>query len=236
MSRSSKQLEERWTPTSIQTAFALRLPNSIPKSGAVSIDLPLLNLGWTFALSFTPEHLQKTQQQGDKHKHKHKKRAYDGNWIPAEFSFRQHRSAIHWENTSICAQISLEGDNTPPLGTMNAVLAHTPALNLPLAPSCTISPLEPNKVWLSVSISECPLADGLFGVRSGLVNEAEIHAQLVRRSGDRVLSRSLATGKLFDVKFLASSTSSTSANTEVSLPTYASLSVLEEHVNLSSCK
>jgi len=110
-------------------------------------------------------------------------------------------------------------------------LAQTSSLELPTTTRCTISSLQRNKVWLTVTISECPFANGLFQARSGSVNQAEVQAQLVRQSGDRLLSRSLATGKLFDVKFL---TFSTSGDTGRLLPTYASLSVLEGHVNLSS--
>jgi hypothetical protein len=125
------------------------------------------------------------------------------------------------------------GSNLTPLGTMNVVLAQTSSLELPTTTRCTISSLQRNKVWLTVTISECPFANGLFQARSGSVNQAEVQAQLVRQSGDRLLSRSLATGKLFDVKFL---TFSTSGDTGRLLPTYASLSVLEGHVNLSSCE
>jgi len=82
-----------------------------------------------------------------------------------------------------------------------------------------------------VTISNCPLPNGLFQARFCTVNEAQVQTQLFRQSGDILLSRSLATGKLFDVKFL---TFSTSGNTGRPLLTYASLSVLEEHVNLLS--
>ncbi|KAF8556334.1 hypothetical protein OG21DRAFT_655968 [Imleria badia] len=240
-----EKVEERWSTTTIQTAFVFHSTSKtvplalLPKSGAISIDLPLPHLGWTFTLSLTPEHPHKIRSR-----FRHKiERTYAGNWIPAAFSFRQHGRAVRWGNTSICAQLSLGkeciphnnmGSNSTLLGTMNVVLEHTPAFELPLTTPCTISSLPPNKVWLSVTISDCPLADGLFEVRSGLDNEAKIQAQLVRQSGDRVLSRSLGTGQLFDVKFLAFSTRSTSGNAGVPLPTYASLTVLEEHVNLSS--
>ncbi|KAF8556333.1 hypothetical protein OG21DRAFT_1521141 [Imleria badia] len=129
------------------------------------------------------------------------------------------------------------GSNATPLGSMNVTLAHTPALDIPLTAPCTISKSSlPVKVWLSVTISGCPLPNGLFEARSRLVPEAEAQVQLVRQSCDRLLSRSLAngfTGKLFDVKFLSFSTCSTSGNTREPLTTYASLCVLEEHLNLS---
>jgi hypothetical protein len=225
-----QKLEERWTPTTVQTAFVF---HSLPSKSRVSIDFPLPNLGWTFTLSLTSKNV-----------------LGDGRckWIPAKFSFRQQGSAIPWGSTSIHAQLSLAveqkdcgsvaspaeectphndmGSNLISLGTMNVVLAQTSSLELPTTTRCTVSSLRPNKVWLTVTISECPLANGLFQASSGPVNEAEVQAQLVRQSG----SRSLATGKLFDVKFL---TFSTSGNTGRLLPTYASLSVLKEHVNFS---
>ncbi|KAI9569722.1 hypothetical protein HD554DRAFT_508207 [Boletus coccyginus] len=127
------------------------------------------------------------------------------------------------------------GSKSTPLGTMKVVLAHTPSLKVPLRTPPILSSLQPNKVWLNVTISDCPLAGGLFQVRSfGHVNEGEVQARLVRQSGDRVLSQSLTTGKLFDVEFLTPSTRSPSGNTGKPLPTYTSLVVLEEHVNLSS--
>lgn len=225
-------LEERWSSTTIQTAFVFSLP-SRSQPGDISINLPLLNLGWTFALSLTGT-------PGEKRSKKSIRSVK--NWIPANFSFRQHSSAIPWGNTSIHAQLSLGeecnphndmGSNLTPLGTMNVVLAQTASLELPATTRCTISSIQRNKVWLTVTISECPLPNGLFQARSGPVNEAELQARLVRQSGDRLLSRSLATGKLFDVKFL---TFSASGNTGKLLPTYASFSVLEEHVNLLSCE
>lgn len=244
------KLEERWTPTTIQTAFVLSLPSSCRKgigkgSGGISIDLPLLNHGWTFALSLTPERLG---QKGSK------KGKQSCNWIPAAFSFRQQGSAILWGNTSIHAQLSLaveqhdcgpvaapaeqwaphNDSNLTPLGTMNIVLAQTSLLELTTTTRRTLSPLQRNKVLLTVTISECPLANGFFQlIRSGPVDEAKVQVQLARQSGDRLLGRSLATGKLFDVKFLIFSTSS---NTGRLLPTYASLSVLQEHIDLSSCE
>lgn len=233
-----EKVEERWTATTIQAAFVFHFPSksklkSVSSPGAISINLPLLHLGWTFALSLTPERSVPTKRVA--------------NWILTAFSFRQHGSAIHWGSTSICAQLSLGeectphnsvmGSNLTPLGTMNVVLARTPALDLALPP-CTVQSSLPVKVWLSVTISECPL--GLFEVRSGLVSEAEVQTQLLRQSCGRLLSRSLAngfTGKLFDVKFLAFPTRFTSGSTGVPLQTRASLCVLEEHVNLSeSCQ
>jgi hypothetical protein len=304
-STTAEILEERWLPTTVQTAFVLSLPSK-PQSGDISIDLPLLNLGWSFALSLTgiPE------QNAAKGRHKKVKSVkISDKWIPETFSFHQHSSTVPWGNTSIHAQLSLGeectlhgnmgsnltplgstmnavlartsslelpaedpcigtgsttapaeestpydgmgsttlgccpaevstphndvGSNLTPLGTMNVVLAQTSSLELPTTTRCTISSLQRNKVWLTVTISECPFANGLFQARSGSVNQAEVQAQLVRQSGDRLLSRSLATGKLFDVKFL---TFSTSGDTGRLLPTYASLSVLEGHVNLSSCE
>ena len=274
-------LEERWTPTAVQTTFVFHSLPSRPQSGGASIDLPLLNLGWTFTLSLTPEKNTAKRQATSRGSVKPVTR----NWIPATFSFRQHNNAIPWGNTSVHAQLTLGeectpsphnsmGSNlTPPgamnvasaqtpsselpttvyepdcpagesashnntgsnltlLGTMSVVLAQTSSLELPITTRCTISSLRPNKVWLIVTISDCPLAKGLFQARSGTINEAEVQAQLVRQSGDILLNRSLATGKFFDVKFL---TFSTSGNTGRPLPTYASLSVLEEHVDLSSC-
>ncbi|KAF8545665.1 hypothetical protein OG21DRAFT_1492076 [Imleria badia] len=175
-----EKVEERWSATTIQTAFVFDI-TSISVSSAISIHLPLLHLGWTFALSLTPELQERPVKKGSK-----QIKRYTGNWIPAVFSFRQHGSAICWGNTSICAQLSLGkeftphdvmGSNSTPLGTMNFVLAHTSALKLPLTMPHTISSLQPDKIWLSVTISECPLVGGLFQVRAGLVNEAEIRAK-----------------------------------------------------------
>ena len=244
-------LEERWTPTTVETAFVLSLPSRpLTQSGGISIDLPLVNLGWTFALSLTPVNWQpEILAKGPGKKRPGKPlgkpvKPKECNWIPTTFSFRRHTSAIPWGNTSIDAQLSLQGECTPesphnsigsnltPFGTMNVVLAQTSSLEVPTT-CCTISSLQRTEVRLTVTISECPLVNGLFQARSGPVNESEVKAQLVRQSGDRVLSRSLATGKLFDVKFL---TFSTSGNTGRLLPTHASLFVLEEHVNLSSCE
>ncbi|KAN0091210.1 hypothetical protein V8E55_004776 [Tylopilus felleus] len=103
--------------------------------------------------------------------------------------------------------------------------------SLNLTTPFTIPPHERNKIWLSVTISKCPLVNGLFDARLGPIDEAKVQEQLVRQSGDRVLSRSLTTGKLFDVKFLTNPTRSPLGNP---LPTYASLSVLKKHVDLSS--
>ena len=122
--------------------------------------------------------------------------------------------------------------STPLLGTINAVLAHTPSLEVPLTTSNTISSLQP-QVWLTVTLSDCPFVHGLFEAHLGPVYKAQAEAQLVRQSSDRLLSRSLTTGKLFDMKFLACSTS---GNGGEPLPTYASLAVLAGHVNISSCE
>jgi len=230
----AKTLEERCTPTTIETGFVLSLPLNKLKSGGISIDLPLLSLGWTFTLSLTAA-------RPNRH------------WIPAAFSFRQHGSAAvtPWGNTSIHAQLSLAvdpaegctpfnntGSSSTPLGTMKVVLAHTSSSEVPLETPFILPPRQPNKVWLNVTISDCPLANGLLEARSGHVNEAEVRAQLVRQSGNRLLSQSLTTGKLFllDVEFLTPSTRFPSGNTGKPLPTYASLFVLEGHVNLSSCQ
>lgn len=202
------------------------------------MDLPLLNLGWTFALS------SKTPQKfGARTGGKPLTQSRPYNWIPAAFSFRRYDSKIPWGNTSMHAQLSLlmDGGGTPGsnptplgLGTMKVVLAHTPSAEVPLTKSCTLSSLQPAKVSLTVTISECPFANGLFQAVSSQITEAGVHVGLIRQYADCLLSRSLATGKLFDVKFLTRSTRSTSGNTGQLFQTYASLSVLEKHVNLSS--
>ena len=246
-----EKLEERWTLTTVQTAFAFPSLPSKPHSGGITIDLPLPNLGWTFSLLLTPDPERRAR--------KGLKSVQRCNWIPTAFSFRQQGSAILWGNTSIHAQLlpvlAVDqhvcgspaaraevcappidmSNNSTLLGTMKVALAQTTSLEVPLSTACAL--LKFNKLWLTVTISDCPLANGLFRACSGPVNEAEVQGQLVRRSGDRLLSRSLATGKLFDVKFLTSTRlNSTSGNTGRLLPTYASLSVLEEHVKISSCE
>ena len=290
---TAQKLEERWTPTTIQTAFNIfgSLP-SMPPSSDIIIGLPLLNLGWTFSLSLTRE--EKSSQKKVIKKGL-KGRASSYTWRPVAFSFRQHGSAIRWRNASIRAKLWLGGSCPPPppgtintiladapslgvpargdcpshgdlrprpggndvvlagipllavpgdcpphgntllLGTINAVLAHTPSLEVPLTTLHAISSLQP-QVWLTVTLSDCPFAHGLFEAHLGPVYEAQAEAQLVRQSSDRLLSRSLTTGKLFDVKFLARSTRSTSGNDGEPLPTYASLAVLAGHVNISSCE
>ena len=243
-------LEERWTPTTIETAFVFHSPSpGKTTSRDISIDLPLLNLGWTFTLSLTPQAAPE-QRRAAKTRVKGKP-VKQYSWTPAAFSFRQHDSATPWGNTSIHAQLSLAVDpaegctpfnntdrNFTPLGTIKVVLAHTSSSEVLLETSCILSSLRPNKVLLNVTISDCPLASGLFQVRSGHVNEAEVQTQLVRKSGNRLLSQSLTTGKLFvlDVEFLTPSTRFSSGDTGKPLPTYASPFVLEGHVNLSSCQ
>ena len=258
-------LDERWTPTSIQTTLAFHsLPRTL-EPGNISIDFPLLNLGWTFAL------LLKPTGYSMKYYPEYEQARSWIDWIPQRFSFRQDTSSqnkIDWGNTSIHAQISLvqaveqpqrytespdafpqcaehraqgtasandcpgEGSDMTPLATMKiASVVDTPSLNLPLRKSCIISSMRSNKVQLTVTISDCPFPGGLFGARLGATSEARYQMQLVRQSGERLLSRSLATGKFFDVKFM---TPSARSSTGKPLPTYASLSVLEEHVNPSS--
>ena len=264
-------LDERWTPASIQTTLAFHsLPRTLG-SGGVSIDLPLLNLGWTFTLSFKPTRYSTKRYKGKRGGGPAKSCT---DWIPERFSFRQDTSQnkIDWGNTSIHAQISLvqaveqpqhhteslgefpqyaeprtqdaasandcpgDGSDMTLLATMKIVsVAGTPSLDLPVEKSCTISSLRPHKVQLTVTISDCPLPSGLFGARFGATSEARSQTQLVRQNGERLLSRSLATGKFFDVKFMTPSARS-SGITGKPLPTYASLSVLEEHVNPSSCR
>ena len=229
------KLEERCTPTTIRATFALRdLPSCSTVSRGISIHLPLLNFGWTFALSLASRRFVTSDGR----------RSNSSKWAPQAFSFRQHDSKIPWGNTSMQAQLSLatepengigiENDSTS-LGTINVVLAHTPSAELPLTTSYKLSSRRPTTVWLTVTISECPFAKGLFQARSYLDSETEAQTRLARQSGDRVLSRSLTTGKLFDVKFL-SSTCAISGNAGKLLPTYASLSVLEKHVNLPDGK
>ena len=222
-------LEERWTPTTIQTAFAFHSLPSTPSG--TSINLPLSNLGWTFTLSLTPV---KTGASWAHNRDRQPGVRRVRHWIPAVFSFRRHDIAIGWGNTSINARLSLgEEYSSSLLGAMDVVLTETLMSSLNLTTPFTIPPHERNKIWLSVTISKCPLVNGLFDARLGPIDEAKVQEQLVRQSGDRVLSRSLTTGKLFDVKFLTNPTRSPLGNP---LPTYASLSVLKKHVDLSSCK
>lgn len=242
MSVTVTKLEEQWTPTTIQVAFALCSQSSNSSWRGVSVDLPLLNLGWTFALSLTPV--------GKKNPLRPSK---PSSWIPGRFSFRRHGSTTPWRNTSMHAQLSLAteqrdrggasgesipdntvGNNSMPLGIMEVILAHTLSTEVPPTTSCGLSLLRPTKVTLTVTISECPFANGFFKAVSSQFDDTETQARLVRQSGDSLLSRSLTTGKLFDVKFLTRSTRSTSGNTGELFETYASLPVLEEHINLSS--
>jgi len=246
-----EKLEERWTPTTVQTAFILRA--SDPRSSTISVDLPLLNLGWTFALSLTAEHSQVHENP------KKKQIKRNGNWIPVAFSFRRHDGTVRWNNTSLHAQLELAveqpqvqctpssvpaGECIPPdtvgsnamplaLATFKVVLANTPSFELPLTTPCALSSLHPHKISLTLTISDCPLANGLFEACSGTAYQTQVQAQFAKLRGDRFLSRSLTTGKPFDIKFLANSTRS-SGNTVEPLPTYTSLSVLEGHINPSS--
>lgn len=244
-----EKVDERWTPTTVQTAFVLHA--SDPRSSTISVDLPLLNLGWTFTLSLTPEHSQVHENP------KKRQIKRNGNWIPVAFSFRRHDSTIPWSKTSLHAQLSLAveqpqvqctpssvlagespdtvGSNAIPLATFNVVLADTPSFKLSLTTPCALSSLHPHKISLTLTVSDCPLANGLFEACSGTAHETQVQAQFAKLRGDRLLSRSLTTGKPFDVKFLANSTRFPSGNTVEPLPTYISLSVLEGHINPSSC-
>ncbi|KAF8444675.1 hypothetical protein L210DRAFT_3642925 [Boletus edulis BED1] len=235
----ARMVEERWTPTTIQTAFVL--PESELRKVSIdinsSINLPFpKTLGWTFALS-----VKRLKNLGR-----------SSTYYPMAFSFRRHDSAIPWGRTSICAQLSLavkqpqstdpEHDYHPatsvdaaeePLGTIELVLADTPSVQVPITTRRKVSIRPPNKVCLTVTVSDCALPDGFFQARSSPISEGGTQAHLVRQGCDHLSSRSLATGKPFDVKFLTPSTRSTSGKTGDPLPTYASLSVVEEHVDLS---
>ena len=249
----AKKLEERWTPTTIHATFALPdLPSHIATtSRGISVHLPLLNLGWTFTLSLAPERFEAGKKKIGGSVIKKGSKLYKCQWVPSIFSFRRDDSKIPWGNTSMHAQLSLEHDCddsalseeecTPHasdlIGTIKVVLGCTPSAEYPLPTSCKLSSShQPTRVWLTVTIQQCPFPDGLFQASSNHGSETEAQTQLARQSGDRVLSRSLATGKLFDVKFLSFSTRLTSGNTGKLLPTYASLSVLEKHVNLPDGK
>ncbi|KAH0827934.1 hypothetical protein J3R83DRAFT_3571 [Lanmaoa asiatica] len=251
----AEKLEEQWT-TTIQAPFIFS-PSCDSKPSSTFVNLPLLIPGWTFALSLTVNRStpERRRNLGGK---KSRRSNQECTWVPEAFSFHRHGSTIpsSWGNASMRTQLSLAaeqydrdaaptdygekeeytphnniGSGLTPLGTMEVGLADTPSVEVPVITPCLLSSLRPTKVWLAVTISKCPFANGLFQAVHG---HAEAETQLVRKSGDRLLSRSLATGKLFDVKFLTSSTCSTSGNTGKFLPTYASLSVLEEHINLSS--
>ncbi|KAF8444676.1 hypothetical protein L210DRAFT_3642926 [Boletus edulis BED1] len=243
MPSPARIVEERWTPTTIQTTFVL--PESklrkVSTDSNISINLPFpKTLGWTFALSLSVKRLKKLG------------RSSTGYYYPMAFSFRRHDSAIPWGRTSICAQLSLavkqpqstdpEHGSHPatsvdaaeePLGTIELVLEDTSSVEVPITTPHNLSILPPNKICLTVTISDCALPDGLFQARSRPFNKVGTQAHLVQQGCD-LLSRLLATGKPFDVKFLTPSTRSTSGKTGDPLPTYASLSVVEEHVDLLS--
>ncbi|KAF8134620.1 hypothetical protein EV363DRAFT_1213975 [Boletus edulis] len=242
-------VEERWTPTTIQTTFVLLAESELREvsitgeklkisiAGSISINLPFPRiLGWTFALSVK----------------RLKKVGRGSTCYPMVFSFCRHNSAIPWGRTSICAQLSLavkqpqstdpEHGSHPatsvdaaeePLGTIELVLEDTSSVEVPITTPHNLSILPPNKICLTVTISDCALPDGLFQARSRPFNKVGTQAHLVQQGCD-LLSRLLATGKPFDVKFLTPSTRSTSGKTGDPLPTYASLSVVEEHVDLLS--
>lgn len=249
MSITVEKLEERWTPTTVQTTFVFS--SQSPSSGSgrtISVNIPLLNIGWAFALSLDSESHGKIL--GTAHRRKKGTTVTKPcNWIPVTFSFCRDSSKISWGKTSMHAQLSLTmeqhdlgdasdvctlrnvGSNSEtPLGTMEVVLADTCSVEVPLTTSCTLSLHQLTKGSLSVTISDCPFANGLFQT-SCRVNDAEAQAWLVKRSGDRFLSRTLTTGKLSYVKFLTSSTRPTPGYTGKLFTTYASLSILEEHVN-----
>ncbi|KAG8213995.1 hypothetical protein J3R82DRAFT_10745 [Butyriboletus roseoflavus] len=260
MTMTVEKLEERWTPTTVQATYVFcpEQPSS-SGSGRISVNFPLLNLGWSFALSLAPAFesfkASRTLKGGRGGKRQTTKPLACNQWIPSAFSFRRDSSKISWGKTSMQAQLSLVmeqydcgdasrldectpqnvGSNSTPLGTMKVVLAHTCSMDVPLTTSCTLPLHQLTKVSLTVTISECPFADGLFET-SHHETEAQAWAWLVKQSGDRLLSRILTTGKLSSVKFLTSSTRSTPGHTGKLLTTYASLPVLEEHVNLSSAK
>lgn len=139
----------------------------------------------------------------------------------------------HEDASDECTLRNMGSNSETPLGTMEVVLADTCSMKVPLTTSCTLSLHQLTKGSLSVTISNCPFANGLFQT-SCRVNDAEAQAWLAKRSGDRLLSRTLMTGKLPYVKFLTSSTRTTPGYTGKLSTTYASLSVLEEHINLSS--
>ena len=228
------KLDEQWTPTTVHATFVLpQLPPCTLKSPRFSIKLPLLNLGWAFVLSLAPK---RTQPAGGG-KIRLKKKALT-QWIPAAFSFHRRDSNVPWGNTSMNAQLSLatehtlSGDSDPTsLGTIIAVLAQTPSVELPLTTSYKLSSQQ--RITLTLTISECPFANGLFEAISSHGSETAAQTQSVRQSGDRVLSQSLATEKPSDVKFLSFSTPGRPGKL---LPTYTSLFVLEEHLNRSDCK
>ena len=238
------KLDEQWTPTTVHTTFVLpQLPSCTARSPRFSIELPLLNLGWAFVLSLAPERTQPAGGGKKGPKYRASTQATQSyKWISAAFSFHRRDSNVPWGNTSMHAQLSLAAEpvvdsifgssNPTSLGTIIAVLAQTPSVELPLT-SYKLSSQQ--RIKLTLTISECPFANGLFGAISanhGSETEAKT-LQVVRQSRDRVLSQSLATGKLFDIKFLSFSTPGKPGKF---LPTYTSLFVLEEHLNHSDCK
>ncbi|KAG9316685.1 hypothetical protein JVU11DRAFT_2745 [Chiua virens] len=179
---------------------------------------------------------------------------------PVRFSFRQDGNSNPWGDTSLQAQLSLasfqhnaadttstsETEGTTqnnmnydsarmPLGTLQAVLSRDSLMVLPLTTVGSISLQQPIKIWLNVMISGCPFSNGFFRFDfANHVHEADAHTQLVRQCGDRLLTRSLATGKHFDVKFLTSPTRT--GKTKKLHASYASLFVLEQKVDLPSSK
>ena len=248
------KLDEQWTPTTVHATFVLpQLPSCTARSPRFSIELPLLNLGWAFVLSLAPERTQPAGGGKKGSKYRASTQATQSyKWISAAFSFHRRDSNVPWGNTYMHAQLSLttesavgsvfgftttgtattSSDSTS-LGPIIAVLAQTPSVELPLTTSYKLSSQQ--RITLTLTISECPFANGLFGAISanhGSETEAKT-LQLVRQSSDRVLSQSLATGKLFDIKFLSFSTPGKPGKF---LPTYTSLFVLEEHLNHSDCK
>ncbi|KAG6375427.1 hypothetical protein JVT61DRAFT_2984 [Boletus reticuloceps] len=219
-------VEERWTPTTIQTAFVLpesKLRKVSTTGSCISINLPFpRNLGWTFTLSVK----------------RLKKVGRTSTYCPVTFSFRRHDdSAIPWGSTSICARLSLqvavkqpqptdlECNSHPvtsidakeePFGTIKLVLADTPSVQVPIKTRSNLSIFPPNEVCLTVTISDCALPDGFFQARS---------------SPPITCDR-----KTFRREVLDPSTRPTSGKSGDPLPTYASLSVVEEHVDISSCQ